>query len=91
MTIAETRVDTTGGRYLPRREAGALGATGAARQAGRIERARASGLPRDSVANVSQIVTLDRDILSDLAGRLRGNLLKNVEGGLRLGLALQRH
>ncbi len=27
-------------------------------------------LPKDSVANVSQVVALDRDVLSDLVGRL---------------------
>jgi len=30
----------------------------------------ASGLPKDSVANVSQIVTLDRDCLTDRVGTL---------------------
>jgi mRNA interferase MazF len=32
--------------------------------------ARATGLPRDSVANVSQVITLDRSILVERAGRL---------------------
>src|SRR6185312_9021177 len=32
--------------------------------------ARTSGLPRDSVVNVSQMLTLDRDYLSERAGRL---------------------
>lgn len=49
---------------------------------------KAAGLPKDSVANVSQIVTLDREVLSELAGRLRGQVLKDVESGLRLVLAL---
>lgn len=49
---------------------------------------KAAGLPKDSVANVSQIVTLDREMLSELAGRLRGQVLKDVESGLRLVLAL---
>ena len=49
---------------------------------------KAAGLPKDSVANVSQIVTLDRDMLSELAGRVRGNLLSEVESGLRLVLSL---
>jgi len=31
---------------------------------------RATGLPRDSVANVSQVITLDRSILVERAGRL---------------------
>ena len=32
--------------------------------------ARATGLPKDSVANVSQIVTLDRDLLTELVAKL---------------------
>jgi len=50
--------------------------------------AAASGLPKDCVANVSQIVTIDRDFLTEPAGRLRGRLLRDVERGLRLVLAL---
>ena len=50
--------------------------------------AKASGLPKDSVANVSQVVTLDKDYLSEPAGRLRGPLLADVEAGLRLVLGL---
>ena len=50
--------------------------------------AKASGLPKDSVANVSQVVTLDKSYLTDLAGRLRGPLLADVEAGLRLVLGL---
>jgi mRNA interferase MazF len=50
--------------------------------------AKAAGLPKDSVANVSQVVTLDRDFLGDLAGRLKGQLLTDVDNGLRLVLRL---
>jgi mRNA interferase MazF len=50
--------------------------------------AKAAGLPKDSVANVSQVITLDRDFLTEHAGRLRGQLLKDVERGLRLVLGL---
>jgi mRNA-degrading endonuclease toxin of MazEF toxin-antitoxin module len=32
--------------------------------------ARLTGLPKDSVANVSQIVTLDRDLLTGRVGKL---------------------
>lgn len=39
-----------------------------------------TGLPKDSVANVSQIITIDRDLLSDRVGHL-------VERDLRLVLA----
>jgi mRNA interferase MazF len=50
--------------------------------------AKASGLPKDSVANVSQVVTLDKAYLTDVAGRLRGPLLADVEAGLRFVLGL---
>jgi len=50
--------------------------------------AKASGLAKDSVANVSQVVTLDKESLSDVTGRLRGRLLADVDSGLRLALSL---
>lgn len=50
--------------------------------------ARASGLPKASVGNVSQLVTLDRDFLLERAGRLRGQPMKDLESGLRLVLDL---
>lgn len=49
---------------------------------------RHSGLPRDSVANVSQVVTVDRDVLSERAGALPGATLAAVDAGLRLVLSL---
>ena len=50
--------------------------------------AKGSGLRKDSVANVSQVITIDREFLSELAGRVRGQFLKDVENGLRLVLCL---
>ena len=50
--------------------------------------AKASGLRKDSVANVSQVITVDREFLTELAGRVRGQFLKDVESGLRLVLGL---
>jgi mRNA interferase MazF len=50
--------------------------------------AKASGLPRDSVANVSQVITIDRNALTDRVGRLPGTLIDQVANGLRLALAL---
>ena len=44
--------------------------------------ARAAGLSRDSVANVSQIVTLDRSILVERAGRLSPAKLELVFDGI---------
>jgi len=51
--------------------------------------AKLSGLPRDSVANVSQVVTPDRDSLREQAGKLPPKVMKEVGDGLRLVLALQ--
>lgn len=48
--------------------------------------AQATGLPRDSVANVSQIVTLDRDLLTERAGRLARRHLDLVLAGIELVL-----
>lgn len=50
--------------------------------------AKATGLPKDSVANVSQLVTVDRDFLLELGGRLRGQAFRDVENGLRFVLGL---
>jgi len=50
--------------------------------------ASATGLPKDSVANVSQVITVDRDFLLQLAGRVRGQVLRDVERGLRCVLGL---
>ena len=50
--------------------------------------ARASGLPRDSVANVSQVLTIDRALLTERAGRLAPKMLDQVTEGLRLVLDL---
>jgi mRNA interferase MazF len=50
--------------------------------------AKAAGLPKDSVANVSQVITIDKDFLTERVGRIRGALLKDVDAGLRLVLAL---
>ena len=49
--------------------------------------AKASGLPRDSVANVSQIITIDRNFLTERVGHIRGAPLRDVNAGLRLVLA----
>ena len=50
--------------------------------------AKTSGLSKDSVANVSQLITIDRDFLLERAGRLRGQHMKDLETGLRLVLGL---
>ncbi len=50
--------------------------------------AKASGLPRDSIANVSQILTVDRAALTERVGRVSVSLIEQVAYGLRLALAL---
>lgn len=47
-----------------------------------------TGLPRDSVVNVSQIVTLDKAFLTGLAGRVNGRSMALVENGIKLVLSL---
>lgn len=49
---------------------------------------RVSGLPKDSVANVSQVVTVDRTDLTERAGRVSREILDAVDAGLRLVLSL---
>jgi mRNA interferase MazF len=51
-------------------------------------RARETGLPRDSVANVSQILTLDRRFLVEPCGRVSRASMRRIESGLRLVLSL---
>ena len=51
-------------------------------------RAEESGLPRDSVVNVSQLLTLDKRDLAESAGRLSFALQRQVDEGVRLVLAL---
>jgi mRNA interferase MazF len=50
--------------------------------------ARAAGLPQDSIANVSQILTVDRGVLTERLKRLPPGLVDQVDDGLRLALAL---
>ena len=47
-----------------------------------------TGLPKDSVANVTQWMTLDKDDLEPEVGWLAGPLLGEVERGLRRVLSL---
>ena len=44
--------------------------------------ARLTGLPQDSVANVSQIVTLDKDLLTERAGKLPAAKLELLLSGI---------
>jgi mRNA interferase MazF len=48
--------------------------------------ARATGLPKDSIANVSQLVTLDRASLMERTGRLSAANLGLVLAGIDIVL-----
>ena len=50
--------------------------------------AQASGLPRDSVVNVSQVLTVHRDVLMERVRPLSPAMLKHVNEGLRFALDL---
>lgn len=49
---------------------------------------RRTGLPKDCVANVSQVITVDRRALTERVGTLPAGLLERIEAGLRLVLDL---
>lgn len=48
----------------------------------------ASGLPRDSIVNVSQLLTLDRSFLTEEVGKLPSRVLAEIDAGLKLVLEL---
>ena len=45
-------------------------------------------LPHDSVANISQVFTIDKSFLTEKAGYLSAAVFRKVEAGLRLVLSL---
>jgi mRNA interferase MazF len=47
-----------------------------------------TGLAKDSVANVSQILTLDKQVLRNKSGELNSKLMRQVDQGLHLALDL---
>lgn len=49
---------------------------------------KATGLPRESVANVSQVITVDKSFLTERVSSLPDDLLEQVDAGLRLVLCL---
>ena len=49
---------------------------------------RDSGLPKASVVNVSQLLTLDRTFLTEKTGALSDRVMAEVDKGLKLVLAL---
>ncbi len=48
--------------------------------------AGSTGLPQDSVANVSQIVAIDRDLITERVNRLPGSYFNRVMAGIDLVL-----
>lgn len=52
---------------------------------------RSTGLDRDSVANVSQIVTVDRSALVERAGAVTGRDLERIVDGVMLVLGRMHH
>jgi mRNA interferase MazF len=44
--------------------------------------ARATGLPKDSVANASQIITLDRSLLTEQVGKVSKRHLELILSGI---------
>lgn len=50
--------------------------------------ARSAGLARDSVVNVSQLLTLHRSFLTEHAGTLPPRLQRSADEGLRMVLQL---
>ena len=51
--------------------------------------AMVSGLAREAVANVSQVLTFERRVLRETSSRLDSTLLRGIDGGLSLALGLR--
>ena len=49
---------------------------------------KVSGLPKDSVVNVSQLVTIDRSFFVEQVSQLQQKYMRQVEKGLKLILSL---
>ena len=49
---------------------------------------KVTGLSRDSVANVSQVITLDKTFLTEMVGKLDARHTNLLNSGLRLALNL---
>ena len=47
-----------------------------------------TGLPQDSVVNVSQVITMDKSFLTEQVGQISDRVISLIEDGLRLVLAL---
>lgn len=47
-----------------------------------------SGLPHNSVVNVSQLLTVDKSLLSERVGPLSSEFIRSIDDGLRLVIGL---
>ena len=47
-----------------------------------------SGLPKPSVVNVSQVLTVDRSVLTERVRVLSGSVMQKVDDGLRLAISV---
>ena len=47
-------------------------------------RLRSTGLPKDAVANVQLVTSIDRSLLTDRVGRLSRALLRQIQSGIAL-------
>lgn len=50
--------------------------------------AKNTGLNKDSAANVSQIITVDKSFLTERIGKLKPRQMESVDKGLRLAMSL---
>ena len=51
-------------------------------------KARRAGLVKDSVVNVSQVITVDKQCLTEMVIKLESSTMKEVDNGMRLVLAI---
>ena len=49
---------------------------------------KAAGLSKDSVVNISQVITIDKSFLAEKVGKVQSYLLEQVEDGIRLVMGL---
>lgn len=50
--------------------------------------ARETGLPKDAVVNVAQVITVERSLLTEKVAELDVRQMRRIEYGLRLALSL---
>jgi len=49
---------------------------------------RSTRLPKASVANVSQILTLDKSLLTERVSNVESSIMREIDDGLRLVLSI---